>query len=66
MWYGLARPAATLPYYLDEFTFRSNGGPPELAGCCLRLLQQAAGTDPHPLSELIRGTGNDWDELTND
>jgi hypothetical protein len=22
-----------------------------------------AGTDPHLLSELIGGTGNDWDEL---
>jgi hypothetical protein len=31
-----------------------------------RLLQQAAGTDPHPLSELIGGTGNDWDEPTDD
>jgi hypothetical protein len=31
-----------------------------------RLLQQAAGTDPHARSELIGGTGNDWDELTND
>jgi hypothetical protein len=30
------------------------------------LLQQAAGTDPHPLSEHIGGTGNDWDEFTND
>ncbi len=31
-----------------------------------RLLQQAAGTDPHPLSELIGGTGNDWDEFMDD
>ena len=31
-----------------------------------RLLQQAAGTDPHPYSEITGGTGNDWDELTND
>jgi hypothetical protein len=30
------------------------------------LLQQAADTDPHPLSELIGGTGNDWDEFTNE
>ena len=35
----------------------------EPAGCCSTgLLQQAADTDPHPLSELIGGTGNDWDE----
>jgi hypothetical protein len=32
----------------------------------LPRLQQAAGTDPHPLSEHIGGTGNDWDEFTND
>jgi hypothetical protein len=31
-----------------------------------RLLQQSAGTDPHPLSELIGGTGNDWDEPIDD
>ena len=31
-----------------------------------RLLQQAAGTDPHPLAELIGGTGNDWDEPIGD
>jgi hypothetical protein len=31
-----------------------------------RLLQQAAGTDPHPLSELIGGTGHDWEEFPND
>ena len=30
------------------------------------LLQQSAGTDPHPLSDLIGGTGNDWDEPPND
>jgi hypothetical protein len=27
-----------------------------------RLLQQAAATDPHPLNELVGGTGNEWDE----
>jgi hypothetical protein len=32
---------------------------------CYRLLQQAAGTDPRSLSELIGGTGNDWDKFTN-
>ena len=26
------------------------------------LLQQAACTDPHPFTELIGGTGNDWDD----
>ena len=26
------------------------------------LLQQAAGTDPHPFTELIGGTGNDCDD----
>jgi hypothetical protein len=31
-----------------------------------RLLQQATDTDPHPLSELIGGTGNDWDEPADD
>ena len=31
-----------------------------------RLLQQAAGTDPHPLSELIGGTDHDWDEHPNE
>jgi hypothetical protein len=30
------------------------------------LLQQAADTDPHPLSELIGGTGSDWDEPRDD
>ena len=56
-----------LPYYLDEFTFRFNRRTSRVRGLLFyRLLQQAAGTDPHPLSELIGGTGNDWDELTND
>ena len=56
-----------LPYYLDEFTFRFNRRTSRARGLLFyRLLQQAAGTDPHPLSELIGGTGDDWDELTND
>ena len=55
-----------LPYYLDEFTFRFNRRTSRARGLLFyRLLQQAAGTD-HPLSELIGGTGNDWDEPTND
>jgi hypothetical protein len=56
-----------LPYYLDEFTFRFNRRTSRARGLLFyRLLQQAAGTDPHPLSELIGGTGNDWDEPTED
>ena len=56
-----------LPYYLDEFTFRFNRRTSRARGLLFyRLLQQAADTDPHPLSELIGGTGNDWDEFTND
>jgi hypothetical protein len=45
----------------------SIGGPPELERLLFyRLVQQAAGTDPHPLSELIGGTANDWDEPPDD
>ena len=56
-----------LPYYLDEFTFRFNRRTSRARGLLFyRLLQQAADTDPHPLSELIGGTGNDWDEPTDD
>jgi hypothetical protein len=56
-----------LPYYLDEFTFRFNRRTSRARGLLFyRLLQQAAGTDPHPLSELIGGTGSDWDASTGD
>jgi hypothetical protein len=56
-----------LPYYLDEFTFRFNRRTSRARGLLFyRLLQQAAGTDPHPLSELIGGTGSDWDASTDD
>ena len=56
-----------LPYYLDEFTFRFNRRTSRARGLLFyRLLQQAAGTDPHPLSELIGGTGSDWDEPPDD
>jgi transposase-like protein len=56
-----------LPYYLDEFTFRFNRRTSRARGLLFyRLLQQAAGTDPHPLSELIGGTGHDWEEFPND
>jgi transposase-like protein len=42
-----------LPYYLDEFTFRFNRRRSRARGMLFyRLLQQAAGTDPHPLTEL--------------
>ena len=38
-----------LPYYLDEFTFRFNRRTSRARGLLFyRLLQQAAGTDPHP------------------
>jgi hypothetical protein len=54
-----------LPYYLDEFTFRFNRGPPELAAAVLPVAPAGRWRrDPHPLSELIGGTGNDWDEST--
>ena len=47
-----------LPYYLDEFTFRFNRRNSKARGMFFyRLLQQAVDTDPHPLNELIRGTG---------
>jgi hypothetical protein len=52
-----------LPYYLDEFTSRFNRRTSRARGLLFyRLLQQAAATDPHPLAELIGGTGNNWDE----
>ena len=52
-----------LPYYLDEFTFRFNRRTSRARGMLFyRLLQQAVDTDPHPLKELLGGTGNDWDD----
>jgi hypothetical protein len=57
----------TLAYYLDEFTFRFNPRTSPARGLLFyRLLQQAAGTDPHPLAELIGGIGDNWDELPDD
>jgi hypothetical protein len=57
----------TPAYYLDEFTFRFNRRTSRARGLLFyRLLQQAAGTDPHPLSEIIGGTANDWDEPPDD
>ena len=35
-------------------------------GLLFYRLRQAAGTDLHPFSGLIGGTGNNWDEFTND
>jgi hypothetical protein len=66
MWRSSCGMSQHLPYYLDEFTFRFSRRTSRARGLLFyRLFQQAAGTDPHPLSELIAGTGNDWDELTN-
>lgn len=42
-----------LPYYLDEYTFRFNRRSSAHRGMLFyRLLQQAVGTDPHPLADL--------------
>ena len=41
-------------YYLDEYAFRFNRRTSPARGMlCYRLLQQAVGTDPHPLHDLI-------------
>jgi ISXO2-like transposase domain len=56
-----------LPYYLDDFTFRLNRRTSRTRGLLFyRLLQHAAGTDPHPLSDLTGGAGSDWDASTDD
>jgi len=45
-----------LPYYLDEYSFRFNRRASSARGMLFyRLLQQALGTDPHPLNDLIGG-----------
>ncbi len=45
-----------LPYYLDEYSFRFNRRASSARGMLFyRLLQQAVGTDPHPLQDLIGG-----------
>jgi len=45
-----------LPYYLDEYNFRFNRRASSTRGMLFyRLLQQAIGTDPHPLQDLIGG-----------
>ncbi len=44
-----------LPYYLDEYTFRFNRRSSKSRGLLFyRLLQQAVGTDPRPLSTLLK------------
>jgi len=44
-----------LPYYLDEYTFRFNRRSSNSRGLLFyRLLQQAVGTDPHPLATLLK------------
>lgn len=48
-------------YYLDEFTFRFNRRDSNQRGLLFyRLLQQAAGTDPHPLKELLDPENNPY------
>jgi transposase-like protein len=47
-----------LQYYLDEFAFRFNRRRSQARGMLFyRLLQQSVNTDPHPLAELIGGSG---------
>jgi hypothetical protein len=44
-----------LDYYLDEYTFRFNRRTSKARGLLFyRLLQQAVGTDPHPLKDLVK------------
>jgi hypothetical protein len=44
-------------YYLDEYAFRFNRRTSRARGMLFyRLLQQAVGTDPHPLHDLINLT----------
>lgn len=46
-----------LAYYLDEYAFRFNRRTSKARGMLFyRLLQQAVGADPHPLSELINSS----------
>ena len=51
------RAVASVPVYLDEFTFRFNRRNSRARGMLFyRLLQQAVDTDPHPLKDLIGGS----------
>ena len=60
---GTLRYAASqdhLDYYLDEYTFRFNRRTAKARGLLFyRLLQQAVGTDPHPLKDLIKSSKPD-------
>jgi transposase-like protein len=50
-----------LAYYLDEYTFRFNRRTARRRGLLFyRLLQQAVGTDPHPLKDLVTKPITDW------
>ena len=50
-----------LAYYLDEYTFRFNRRTARRRGLLFyRLLQQAVGTDPHPLKDLHTPPVTDW------
>jgi len=50
-----------LAYYLDEYTFRFNRRNAHHRGLLFyRLLQQAVGTDPHPLKDLVTQPIIDW------
>ena len=49
-----------LDYYLDEYTFRFNRRTSKARGLLFyRLLQQAVGTDPHPLKDLVKPSDSD-------
>ena len=55
--------AEHLSYYLDEFTFRFNRRSSGSRGLLFyRLLQQAANTDPHPLSCLTADSTTESDD----
>jgi hypothetical protein len=54
--------AHQLPYYLDEYTFCFNRRTAASRGLLFyRLLQQAVGTDPHPLATLMRPEAPTYD-----
>ena len=54
-----------LPYYLDEYTFRFNRRTARSRGLLFyRLLQQAVGTDPHPLATLLKPDGQPISDLS--
>jgi hypothetical protein len=62
------RRCGTLHYARNDAA-RNSGRfrPPEPGGCCSTGCSSRPPTPTrNPLSELIGGTGNDWDEFTND